>query len=113
MKATKQRLQELAGVRPLANEGINFALPTASGDPNTRLFDSFKIIFKDVKRALDVINSINADLKSSGSEPIEWIFGGKERYDRLEIRFVKPTTQQMQSILDAFSDSDIESIGRV
>lgn len=103
---TKQRLQELAAIETPVNEKINFMLgPSIGGDPNKPMKDSFKIVFKDPRKAVIKLMDVNNELKQSGFEMFD--------YENMGFVINKPTNQQMQFILNAFSDSDIESIGRV
>ena len=103
---SKQRLQELAAIETPVNEKINFILgPSIGGDPNKPMKDDFKIAFKDPRKAIMTIMKVNKELQASGFEPID--------YENVGIVFNKPSNQQMQFILNAFTDQDIESIGRV
>jgi len=106
MKLTKQRLMELAGIETPVNEKLNFILgPSIDGDPNKPMKDDFHIVFKDPRKAIMTIMQVNKDLQARGLEPIE--------YENVGIVFTKPSNQQMQAILNAFNNQDVESLGRV
>lgn len=103
---TKQRLQELAAIETPVNEKLNFVLgPSIGGDPNKPMKDDFKIAFKDPRKAIMTIMRVNKELEAKGLEPID--------YENVGIVFTKPSNQQMQFILNAFNNEDVESIGRV
>lgn len=103
---TKQRLQELAAIETPVNEKLNFMLgPSVDGDPNKPMKSDFHIVFKDPRKAIMTIMKVNKDLQARGLEPID--------YENVGIVFTKPSNQQMQAILDAFSNQDVESLGRV
>ena len=96
-------MQKLAGIITESEykeliEGINFMLGSnTDGDPNQKIGDDFKIVFKDPR---------SAELKLSQMKD-------KVDYENIGILIKNPTFSQMQSILNSFNDSDIESIGRV
>jgi hypothetical protein len=103
---TKQRLQELAAIETPVNEKINFILgPSEDGDPNKPMKSDFKIVFKDPRKALIKLMDVNNELKQRGLEMFD--------YENMGFVISKPSNQQMQAILDAFNNQDIESIGRV
>ena len=105
-ETAKQRLQELAAIENPVNEKLNFMLgSTIDGDPNKPMKDDFHIVFKDPRKAIMTIMQVNKDLQARGLEPIE--------YENVGIVFTKPSNQQMQAILNAFNNQDVESVGRV
>lgn len=88
------------------NEKLNFVLgPTIHGDPNKPMKDSFKIVFKDPRKALIKLMDVNNELKQNGYKMFD--------YENMGFVINKPSNQQMQFILNAFDNSEVESIGRV
>jgi hypothetical protein len=105
-ETSKKRLQELAAIETPVNEKLNFILgPSIDGDPNKPMKDDFHIVFKDPRKAIMTIMQVNKDLQARGLQPIE--------YENVGIVFTKPSNQQMQAILNAFNNQDVESVGRV
>jgi hypothetical protein len=102
--ATSQAMK--TKLKKVIKEKLNFILgPTIDGDPNKPMEDDFKISFRDPRKAIMTIMKINSELKQKGIEPID--------YNNVGIIFNNPSNQQMQAILNAFNDSDVESVGRV
>ena len=101
----KEETAKITTKKPV-NEKLNFILgPTIDGDPNKPMKDDFNIVFKNPNKAIMTIMQVNKDLQSRGLKPIE--------YDNMGIVFRKPSNQQMQFILNAFNNEDVDSVGRV
>jgi len=104
----KQELQKIIReeVKKVLSEKINFALgTTVDGDPDKPLKDSFYIQFKQPQKAILKLTKLASELKAQEL--------GDLNFKNMGIVITNPTQNQMNAILKAFNDSDIDGMGRV
>jgi len=102
----KQDLQKLIReeAQKILKEKINFSIGSEA-NPDKKMKDSFSMQFKSPMKAVNTLTKLSDKLKEEGFGELDFEYVG--------IVINKPTANQMNAILKAFNQDDIDGMGRI